>query len=74
MQIQKVLNRYKNLFQNELNKFNDEIEILILFLNKKNIIKLKQTSFLFIARNRKIINEIFDLLLHQSQLQKMFLK
>ena len=74
MQIQKVLNRHKNLFRNELNKFNDEIEMLISFLNKKNIIELKQASFSFIARNRKTVDEILDSLLHQSRLQKMFLK
>ena len=69
-----MLNRHKNLFQNELSKFNDEIEMLILFLNEKNVIELKQTSFSFIARNRKIIDEILDFLLYQDRLQKMSLK
>ena len=74
MQIQKMLNRHKNLFRNKLSKFNNEVEMLISFLNEKNVIELKQTSFSFTARNQKAINEIFDFLLYQSRLQKIFLK
>ena len=74
MQIQKMLNRHKNLFRDELNKFNDEIKIFISFLNEKNVIELKQTSFSLIARNRKTIDKILDFLLHQDRLQKMLLK
>ena len=69
-----MLNRHKNLFRNELNKFNNEIKMLISFLNEKNIIELKQTSFSFTTQNRKAIDKIFNFLLYQSQLQKMFLK
>ena len=35
------MQRHIYLFHNELKKFNNEIKMLILFLNEKNIIKLK---------------------------------
>ena len=48
--------------------------MFISFKNELNVLKLKQNFYSLIAKNRKIINEIFNFLLKQNRIQKMFLK
>ena len=72
-QVQKILNRHKKFFRNELKKFNDDIEMFILFIDEIDVIDLKQTLYSLIAKDRKAMNEILDSLLNQNRLQKMSL-
>ena len=39
--VQKIINKHKNLFRDELNKFNDDVEMFISFIDEKNVIELK---------------------------------
>ena len=72
-QVQEILNRHKKLFRNELEKFNDDIEMSISFIDEINVIDFKQTFYSLTAKNRKVVNEILDSLLNQSRLQKVSL-
>ena len=62
--IQKIINKHKNLFRDKLNKFNDDVKMFISFIDEKNVIEFKQTSFSLINRDRRAINEILNSLLH----------
>jgi len=46
----------------------------MLFVNENNVIGLKQASYSLIARNRKTIDNILDLLMRQDRLQKISLE
>ena len=72
-QVQKILNRHKKLFRNELKKFNDDIEMFISFIDEIKVIDLKKIFYSFIAKDRKTMNEILDSLLNQNRLQKVSL-
>ena len=48
--------------------------MFILFKNEKNIDDLKQAFFSMFAKNKKIINEIFDFFVKNERVQKIFLK
>ena len=72
--MQKILNRHNKLFNNDLNKFNDDIEMLIFFRNEIDILDFKQNSYFFIARNKKVMNEILDSLMKQKRIQKILLE
>ncbi len=69
-----IINCYHNFFRTKLSKFNDDVEMLILFVNENNVIDLKQTSYFLIARDRKTIDDILDSLMRQDQLQKISLE
>ena len=69
--IQKILNRHNKLFNDDLNKFNDDIEMFIFFRNEIDIFDFKQNLYFFIVRNKKVMNEIFDLFVKQKQIQKI---
>ena len=73
IRVQKNLNRHNNFFRNKLNKFNDDIEMLISFKNEIDVLNLKQNFYSFIVKNRKIMNEILNFLLKQNRIQKIFL-
>ena len=66
--IQKILNRHNKLFNDNLNKFNDDIEIFIFFRNEIDIFDFKQNLYFFIVRNKKVMNEIFYLLMKQKRI------
>ena len=66
--IQKIINKHVNLFRNELNKFNDNVEMFISFNDEKNVIELKQAFFSLTTRDRRAIDEILNSLLHQKRL------
>jgi hypothetical protein len=72
--VQTIIDRYHNFFRTKLDKFNNEIKILMLFVNENNVIGLKQASYSLIARNRKTIDNILDLLMRQDRLQKISLE
>ena len=74
IKITKIFQIYKKLFQSNFDHFNDDIKMLIFFKNEKNIDDLKQTFFSMFAKNKKIINEIFDFFVKNKRVQKMFLK
>ena len=59
--MQKILNRYNKFFNDDLNKFNNDIEMFIFFRNEIDIFDFKQNLYFFIVRNKKVMNEIFDL-------------
>ncbi len=69
-----IINCYHNFFRTKLSKFNDDVEMLILFVNENNVIDLKQTLYFLIVRDRKTIDNILDLLMRQDRLQKISLK
>ena len=72
--MQKILNRYNKFFNDDLNKFNNDIEMFIFFRNEIDIFDFKQNSYFFIVRNKKIMNKIFDLLMKQKRIQKISFK
>ena len=72
--VQKILNRHKTLFRDELNKFNDDIEMFIFFQNENNVSKFKQNFYFFTTRNRKTMNEILNSFVTQSRIQKILLR
>ena len=72
--MQKILNRHNKLFNDDLSKFNNDIEMFIFFRNKIDILDFKQNSYSFIARDKKIMNEILDSLVKQKRIQKILLK
>ena len=71
--VQKIFDCHNNFFRNELNKFNDDIEISIFFKNEIDVLNLKQNFYSFIVRNRKITNEVLNFLLKQNRIQKISL-
>ena len=64
--MQKILNRYNKFFNDDLNKFNNDIEMFIFFRNEIDIFDFKQNLYFFIVRNKKVMNEIFDLFVKQK--------
>ena len=72
--VQEILNRHKTLFRDELNKFNDDIEMLIFFQDESNVSKFKQNFYFLTTRNRKTMNEILNFLVTQDRIQKISLK
>ena len=69
--MQKILNRHNKFFNNDLNKFNDDIEIFIFFRDEIDIFDFKQNLYFFIVQNKKIMNEIFDSFVKQKRIQKI---
>ena len=74
IKISKVFQIYKKFFRSNFDRFNDDIKMFIFFKNEKNIDDLKQAFFSMFAKNKKIINEIFDFFVKNERVQKMFLK
>ena len=72
--IQTILDYYYDLFCAKLNKFNNSIEISILFVDKNNITDFKQTLYSLTVQDCKIVDNILDLLMCQDWLQKISLK
>ncbi len=65
---------HKNLFRSELEKFDDEILMLVSFKNEKNIDDLKQSSYFMFTRDRKVMNEILDSFVVDDQVKKVSLR
>ena len=72
--VRKMIQRHAHLFRNELKRFNDEIKMLISFLNEENVIELKQALYNLSLRDRKAINDVLNSLIRQSRVQKIFLR
>ena len=68
--MQKILNRHNKFFNDDLSKFNNNIEMFIFFRNKIDIFDFKQNSYFLIARNKKAMNEIFNSFVKQKRIQK----
>ena len=68
--MQNILNRHNKFFNNDLNKFNDNIEMFIFFRNEIDIFDFKQNLYFFIVRNKKTMNKIFDSFVKQKRIQK----
>ncbi len=60
--VEGILKSYHELFRIELGKFKDRITILILFINKTNVKGLKQRLYRIGVRDKKAIDDVFDLL------------
>ena len=52
------MQKHVHLFCNELNKFNNNIKMFILFENEIDLFELKQTLYYFFKRDRKTINDV----------------
>jgi hypothetical protein len=71
--ISNILLEHKHLFRKKLDRFNNDVEMSISFQNKKHIEELKQASYVMIVKDKKVMNEILDLLIKEEQIQKVFL-
>ena len=72
-EIHELLQRCARLFCIELGMFNDSIDMLIPFKDKKDLSGLKQSAYNLTKRDQKVINGILDLLITQGQVEKVFL-
>jgi hypothetical protein len=68
--IRSILMNHKFFFKSDFNQLNDEILMLVLFRDEKNIEKFKQFSYFMSIKNKKIINEILDFFVTNNQIQK----
>ena len=70
--IQNIFDRHDNLFRKKLKKFKNDIKMSIFFVNESNVFDLKQNFYFLTTKDKKTMNEIFDLLLKQNRIQKVF--
>ena len=74
IKIREILNKHKLFFRFELERFNDEINMSMLFLNEKNVADLKQATYFMFMRDKVVMNEIMNSLLIESWIQKILFK
>lgn len=73
-QIQILLAKHHHLFHKKLESFNNEIKMLIHFINEKNIRDLKKTSYSQSRKSRIAMNEILNFMKEQHLIEKISLK
>ena len=70
--IKTILEKYTSLFKSEFD-FIKHVIMFILFRDENDIASLKQSSYNLSVKDRKVMNDIFNSLIQQNRVEKIFL-